>query len=76
MTLSTWEITHRYQRLVRRGIAEPINCPDCHIEYVKKIGPDTEPVFYCLRCRGTLKPGARMLGDMRKIVNQYFSEDE
>ena len=76
MTFTSWEVAHRYQRLVRRGIAEPVMCPDCRIEYVKKIGRDDEPVFYCLRCRGTLVPGVRMMDQMRDLVKQYFSEEE
>lgn len=72
VTFTTWEVVHRYRRLVRREQAAPVKCPDCHIEFVTKIGKDDEPVFYCWRCRTVTTIGVRLMDQMRAVVNEHF----
>lgn len=75
MTFTNWELVHKYNRLVRREIAEPIRCPDCQSEYVSRLGPEDEPVLHCILCDRRLIIGQRVYDKMRAVVTQYFSEE-
>ena len=76
MTFTKWEVVHRYDRLVRRGIAGAISCSTCEAPFIKKIGPNEDPVYYCLTCRETHTIGLALLDRMREAIEPYFSEEE
>lgn len=64
-----WPLLHDYRRMVRRGLAEPIRCPQDDTELVPTIYFDNEPALRCLTCRVVYTIGLDMLDQMRAVVD-------
>lgn len=65
---------HDYNRMVRRGDAVPLACPDCNQEYALRVSAFTdEPYFQCFVCGTSVKPGARVYGEIVKEVDRYYN---
>lgn len=61
---------HRYNRLVRRGLAQPILC-NCGQEPVLKVGRFDEPVLECFFCGMLTVPGQAMYDDLLAVVKEH-----
>jgi hypothetical protein len=70
--LSEFKIFHDYNKLVRRGAAEPLTCEACHTTYVVSIGANDEPILKCFVCNTQVRPGLRVKSEMRRIIDEYF----
>lgn len=66
---------HRYRRLVRRGLAKPLECPDCKEEYTLRTTEDGEPVLQCFYCGALVQPGLRLYNEVEAIVKEHFVND-
>lgn len=66
-----FQVFHRYNRLVRRGLAKPLTHA-CGQVYVTGFGVDDEPVLKCLYCDSVTVPGQRLYDDIRAVVKEHF----
>lgn len=62
---------HDYNRMVRRGFAEPLTCEHCGTEFTLRLGADDEPRLQCFGCGTLVKPGKRVYDDVCRAVAQY-----
>lgn len=67
-----FKVFHRYRRLARRGIVEPLCCPDCQAEFVLRITEDDEPALQCFACATVVHPGGRLYNDIEAVVKEHF----
>lgn len=67
--MDKFDILHKYNRLVRRDLAEPLTCTD-GFEYTVKLGPDGDPVLHCYLCGGRLTPGEKMYAELLEVVEE------
>lgn len=67
-----FQVFHKYNRLVRRGLAEPLLCPNDDNRLVVAIGEDDEPMLHCYFCDTNIKPGLRLYERIRAIVSEYY----
>jgi hypothetical protein len=63
---------HRYRRLVRRGIARPLLCPDCQLELTTATDEKDEPALVCHFDGIFFKPGSAMYASMRAVVSEHY----
>lgn len=66
---------HRYNKLVRRGLVQPLNCKTCATPYITAVGPDEELVLRCYVCPSDVKPGLDTLSKVRAVVTEHFVDD-
>lgn len=59
---------HRYRRLVRRGLAEPLRCGTCETEYVLMVGEEDEPLLKCFTCNSLTQPGLALYDRVKEAV--------
>jgi hypothetical protein len=71
-----FQLFHKYNKLVRRNLVEPLTCNHCDTEYVIQIGAFDEPVLRCLPCATIVYPGIRAYEEMKAVVNHYFKEND
>jgi len=71
-----FKMFHRYNKLVRRGLVQPLKCRTCATPFVTGINGDDELVLRCLACDTTTVPGITTIGNVRAVVKEHFSEDE
>lgn len=65
-------VFHRYNRLVRRGLAKPL-VDSCGNEFVLRVTEDNEPVLQCAFCNTYTQPGLAMYEDIRAVVKEFFA---
>ena len=61
---------HKYNRLVRRGMASPITCT-CGSELVVGMDKDEEPMLKCYQCGSRITPGLRLYESLAKHVKSF-----
>lgn len=66
-----FQIFHNYNRLVRRGLAKPLE-HSCGGQYVLAMGEKDLPVLKCYSCNTTTLPGTKMYGDIKAVVEEWF----
>jgi hypothetical protein len=71
--LSSWELFHRYRRLVEEGKAKSLECPECQNSLITRIGPDDEPILWCYGCLSSLKPGLDVISRVRAVVTEHYT---
>lgn len=67
---------HKYNRLVRRGLAKPLCCQHCDGEFTLGFGDRDEPVLKCYFCNVTVYPGKNMYDNIRAQVEEFFVEEK
>ena len=79
--MDKWAKMHAHRRAVARGKANPILCPDCNIEMVLVVAPNSEPALKCLSCRVVYEPGLdvwdqidEVLKDIPTHIDDYFGK--
>ncbi len=65
-----FSVFHKYNRLVRRGMAKPIQC-SCGAEPVVSIGVNEEPVLKCYSCGSRITPGLALYQSLVKHVDSF-----
>lgn len=69
MASELWEVVHNYRRAVRRGLGNPIRCPEDSQELVPVFGRDNEPVLRCLVCKTIYTIGLDMIDQMKAVTD-------
>lgn len=64
-----FQIFHRYNKLVRRGLTKPINC-NCGHEYAL-MNDDGEPALRCWYCNTLTHPGKGLYDELVAVVNEH-----
>lgn len=63
---------HDYNRMVRRGAAEPLLCEHCGTEFTLRMAAFTDaPVLQCFGCGALVNPGKRVYDDVCAAVEAY-----
>jgi hypothetical protein len=70
--LTNWELFHAYRRLVDKGLARPLLCPECEGYLITRIGIDDEPILWCYGCLSSLRPGLDLLTRVRAVVTEHY----
>ena len=63
---------HKYNRLVRRGLAKPLRCPHCTNEFILGADPEGKPQLSCYYCNTLTLPGKNMYDNIRAVVSEHF----
>jgi len=67
--MDRWSIAHRYNKLVKAGIASPLTAPD-GTEYILKANKDFEPVYWNSTTDSIYTPGAAKWMEMQSKIDQ------
>lgn len=62
---------HKYNRLVKRGFADPLACSTCETEYILRATEDGDPLLWCIMCPSLVQPGLKIY-DRISAVNKEF----
>lgn len=65
---------HKYNRLVRRGDAQPLLCPTCGNEVVTRLGLLDTVRLWCYTCGASIVPGLDTCDRVRAIVEEFYPE--
>lgn len=71
-TDETFDIFHKYNRLVGRSLAKPIACEACGEQLTTSLDKDDELVLICFVCGYEEKPGQYMIDNLRAVVKEHF----
>ncbi len=69
-----FQLFHRYNKLVRRGLVQPLMCKTCAVPYVTAVDKNDELVLKCFSCSSVVTPGIGTIGNVRAVVMEHFSE--
>lgn len=67
---------HDYNKMVRRGAAEPLVCEACYTELTVRVGKDDEPYLQCFGCDSTYRPGQRVYEELERVTKDYFKRNK
>lgn len=68
----SFQVFHKYNRLVRRGQAAPLACGRCNQELVLRLGPEDQPALDCMFCNSRILPGMAMYDGILAQVQEFF----
>ena len=68
----TFRLFHRYNKLVRRNLVQPLKCGACDNELVTGLGDNDELVLKCFSCDSSTVPGLGTLGKVEAVVKEHF----
>ena len=75
--MSSFKLFHLYNRLVRRGMTDPLKCDLCENELVTRLQKDgDEPLLQCLPCGIMIHPGLRILDKVQAVVSEFYPNSE
>jgi hypothetical protein len=63
---------HKFNRMVKRGDADPIVCEVCDNAYVLRADQDAQPYFECFFCNVVVHPSLRVYDEVCKIVKEHY----
>lgn len=66
-----FRVIHAYNRLVRRGIVDPLTCKHCGEEVAIRLSSDDQPLFQCFTCNSITAPGLLRYEEIKKIVEEH-----
>ena len=64
---------HRYNRLVRRNLVEPLT-HSCGMEYAIVLGESDEPLLKCFGCDSIIVPGSKIADRVRAINKEFYND--
>ena len=70
-----FQVFHDYNKLVRRGLAEPLRCSACGAEPVLGIdarSKEIQPLFKCYHCGALTSPGLNVYDACRDKVKEIM----
>lgn len=70
----TFELFHKYNKLVRRQLARPLICQKCEGFLVTQQDKNGDLVLKCYACNSVISPGLGMIGNIRAVVKEHFSD--
>lgn len=62
---------HKYNRLVKRDLVDPLACQVCDFPLVSRATEDGEPLLQCVICNVITQPGLKIYERIR-LINQEF----
>ena len=65
---------HKYNRLVRRGVAKELTCDICGAPVVTRLGELDSIVLWCYSCNLWIIPGVALCERVKAIVEEWFPE--
>jgi len=69
----TFELFHRYSKLVRRSVVRPLICQKCEGFLVTIQHPKTQNLaLKCYACNSVIEPGSAMIDDVEAVVKEHF----
>lgn len=66
---------HRYNKLVRRQMVKPLECPVCSFGLITGLGENDELVLQCFQCDTTRTPGLATIDRVNAVVKEHFVDD-
>jgi hypothetical protein len=60
----------QYDKLVRRGVVQPIKCRIDSNPLITMLGEDDELILKCFNCGSIVKPGQKLLDSVKEIVEE------
>lgn len=70
-----FKLFHRYNKLVRRGLVQPLMCKICATPYVTGLNGEDELVLKCLVCPQEVVPGIDTIGQVYSVVTEHFVDE-
>lgn len=67
--MDRWSIAHRYNKLVKAGLAAPLTADDGE-EYILKANEEYEPVYWRLSDNTIMTPGGGFWSRMRDAIDR------
>lgn len=71
-TDETFDLFHKYNRLVRRRLTKPLACEACGHNLTTSLGSDDSLILVCYVCPYEVKPGTRLIEQVRAVVKEHF----
>lgn len=68
----SFQVFHKYNRLVRRGQAAPLACGRCNQQLVVRLGPEDQPALDCTTCNSRTLPGMAIYDRVLAQVQEFF----
>lgn len=62
---------HKYNRLVKRDLVEPLACEVCGFDLITRATHAGEPLLQCPVCNVIIQPGLKIY-DRVRLINQEF----
>lgn len=72
--MDKWKLIHNYNTLTLLGKVRPVVCADCGVRLVVIIGPEDDPVLWCVTDDSEYVPGTQFWADVRAVVAEHFME--
>lgn len=70
----TFRIFHRYNKLVRRQLVQPLQC-SCGQSLITGFDKNDDLILKCLSCGSNKSPGLGTVEKVRAVVKEHFLED-
>lgn len=67
-----FNLFHRYNKLVRRGMTKPLQCKHCGEGLYTSLGEDDVLVLICYGCDSETLPGIGQIDGVRAVVKEHF----
>lgn len=64
---------HKYNRLVRRAMVEPLMCESCEFPLTTLATEDAEPVLKCYSCGSLIQPGLKMYERICAVNREWYT---
>ena len=62
---------HKYNRLARRGLAEPLRC-SCGVDYTLRATEDGDPLLQCFVCDSITQPGLKLYERIKAVNSEFY----
>lgn len=73
---NTFRLFHRYNKLVRRGLVQPLTCKACGFAYITSADEEDNLVLECYTCDSKTRPGLGTIERVMAVVSEHFVEEE
>jgi transcription elongation factor Elf1 len=68
----TFRLYRQYDKLVRRGLANPIRCKVDNTRLTTLLTVDDELALKCFNCGSLVTPGSKDIDAVKKVVDEYL----
>lgn len=69
-----FRLFHRYNKLVRRDLVQPLTCKTCDAILITAL-KDDQLVLKCQPCASVTTPGVKTIDTVRAVVREHFIDD-
>jgi hypothetical protein len=71
-----FDMFHKYNRLVRRGLVKPLACTRCGNPVVTSLTNEDALVLVCFTCDSEVKPGKDTIANVGAVVGEHFVNEK